>query len=361
MYFVAEEMREYMAKLGFHTVDEMVGRTDVLQISERAKSHWKAGQLDLSALLYQVQGSRTKQTDQDLRIEETFDLRELLPKVEKSINEKESVELEYTIKNTDRVVGTIIGSEISKKYGENGLKDETIKLKFTGHAGQSFGAFVPKGMTLSCVGDVNDYFGKGLSGGKLVAIAPIKGAQEKNVIAGNVCLYGATSGTAYINGRAGERFAVRNSGANVVVEGIGDHGCEYMTGGRVVILGDVGKNFAAGMSGGIAYVLPTDEEKFLKSCNTEMIEFERLEDKNEIEAVRSMIIKHLEHTESTIALDILAKWNQFLPKIIKVVPTDYKAMIEKISYHKFQGLTEETAAMQAFVEATGTKELAISK
>ncbi|QCR33401.1 glutamate synthase large subunit [Lysinibacillus sp. SGAir0095] len=361
MYFVAEEMREYMAKLGFRTVDEMVGRTDVLQISDRAKAHWKAGQLDLSALLYQVQGARTKQTDQDLRIEETFDIRELLPKVEKSINEKEAIELEYSIKNTDRVVGTIIGSEISKKYGENGLKDETIKLNFTGHAGQSFGAFVPKGMTLSCVGDVNDYFGKGLSGGKLVAIAPIKGAQEKNVIAGNVCLYGATSGTAYINGRAGERFAVRNSGANVVVEGIGDHGCEYMTGGRVVILGDVGKNFAAGMSGGIAYVLPTDVEKFKESCNTEMIEFERLEDKNEIEALRSMIIKHLELTESTIALDVLAKWDQFVRKVVKVVPTDYKAMIDKISYHKFQGLTEETAAMQAFVEATGAKELAISK
>lgn len=361
MTFVAEEIREYMAKLGFRTIEEMVGRTDVLQISERAKSHWKASQLDLSALLYQVQGVRTKQTNQDLRINETFDVRELLPKVENSIKEKERVELEYTIKNTDRVVGTIIGSEISKKYGEKGLKDGTITLKFTGHAGQSFGAFVPRGMALSCVGDVNDYFGKGLSGGKLVAIAPIKGEQEKNVIAGNVCLYGATSGTAYINGRAGERFAVRNSGANVVVEGIGDHGCEYMTGGRVVILGDVGKNFAAGMSGGTAYVLPTDEASFKEKCNTEMIQLERLEDKAEIEAVRSMIIKHLEHTESTIALDILAKWDYFVKKFIKVVPTDYKAMVEKINYHRFQGLTEDGAAMQAFVETTGVKELAISK
>lgn len=361
MRFVAEEMREYMAALGFRTIEEMVGRTDVLQVSERAKSHWKASQLDLSALLYQVQGTRTKQTNQDLRIDETFDIRELLPKVENSIKEKEPIELQYEIKNTDRVVGTIIGSEISKKYGEKGLNDETIKLKFTGHAGQSFGAFVPRGMTLSCVGDVNDYFGKGLSGGKLVAIAPIKGEQERNVIAGNVCLYGATSGTAYINGRAGERFAVRNSGANVVVEGIGDHGCEYMTGGRVVILGDVGKNFAAGMSGGVAYVLPSNEADFKEKCNMEMIQFERLEDKTEIEAVRSMIIKHLEHTESTIALDILAKWEQFVPKFVKVVPTDYKAMLEKINYHKFQGLTESQSAMQAFVETTGAKELAISK
>lgn len=361
MRFVAEEMREYMAQLGFRTVEEMVGRTDVLQVSDRAKQHWKASQLDLSSLLYQVQGTRTKQKDQDLRIEETFDVRELLPKVEKSIAEKEKVELEYPIKNTDRVVGTIIGSEISRKYGDQGLKEGTIHLKFNGHAGQSFGAFAPKGMTLSCVGDVNDYFGKGLSGGKLVAIAPIKGKQEKNVIAGNVCLYGATSGSVFINGRAGDRFAVRNSGANVVVEGIGDHGCEYMTGGRVVILGDVGKNFAAGMSGGIAYVLPTDAAEFKSKCNMEMIQFERLEDKQEIEEVRSLIIKHLEHTDSSSALDILANWDQFVAKFVKVVPTDYKKMVDKINHHKFQGLTDEGAAMQAFVETTGSKELAISK
>ncbi|RKQ17239.1 glutamate synthase large subunit [Ureibacillus endophyticus] len=360
MRFIAEEMREYMAKLGFRTVDEMVGRTDVLQVSDRAKSHWKASQLNLSSLLYQVEGVRTKQRPQDLQIEETFDLSVLLPKVENSIRDKERIELEYEIKNTDRVMGTIIGSEISKKYGEKGLKDETITLKFTGHAGQSFGAFAPRGLTLSCVGDVNDYFGKGLSGGKLVAIAPIKGEQEKNVIAGNVCLYGATSGTAYINGRAGDRFAVRNSGANIVVEGIGDHGCEYMTGGRVVILGDAGKNFAAGMSGGIAYVLPTDENEFKENCNTEMVEFEQLSDKSEIEAVRSMIIKHLEHTESSLALDILAKWDSFVPKFIKVVPTDYKVMLEKIEYHKFQGLEESEAAMQAFVDQTSGKELAIT-
>ncbi|KGR78186.1 glutamate synthase large subunit [Ureibacillus manganicus] len=357
MKFVAEEMREYMAKLGFRTVEEMVGRTDVLQVSKRAKKHWKASQIDLSSLLYQVKGTKTKQQDQDLQIDDTLDMRVLLAKVEKSIKEKVKVELEYEIKNTDRVVGTIIGSEITRKYGEEGLKENTITLKFSGHAGQSFGAFAPRGLTLSVIGDVNDYFGKGLSGGKLVAIAPIKGEQEKNVIAGNVCLYGATSGTAFINGRAGERFAVRNSGANIVVEGIGDHGCEYMTGGRVVILGDVGKNFAAGMSGGIAYVLPTDEANLKASCNMEMVQFEKLTEKEEISLVRSMIIEHLEQTDSTIALDILAKLNQFVPKFIKVVPTDYQTMIEKINRHKLIGLTEDDAAMQAFIETTGAKEV----
>lgn len=358
MRFVAEEMRELMAKLGFRTVEEMVGRTDVLQVSKRAGEHWKAGQLDLTSLLYQVQGTgvKTKQQEQDLQIDETLDMRVLLGKVKKSIKEKEKVELEYEIKNTDRVVGTIIGSVITRKYGEKGLKEDTITIKFNGHAGQSFGAFAPSGLTLSVNGDVNDYFGKALSGGKLVSIAPIKGEQEKNVIAGNVCLYGATGGTAFINGRAGERFAVRNSGANVVVEGIGDHGCEYMTGGRVVILGDVGKNFAAGMSGGIAYVLPTNEDEFTAKCNMEMIQLERLKDRAEISLVRSMIIQHLEHTDSTIALDILAKWEQFVPKFIKVVPTDYQTMIEKINRHKLVGLNEDDAAIQAFMETTGAKE-----
>ena len=227
MRFVAEEVREYMAILGFRTVEEMVGRTDILEVSERAKAHWKASQLDLSKLLHQVEGTRTKQREQDHKIDESFDMRELLPKVSEAIAEKKKVTLEYPIKNTDRVMGTIVGSEISRKYGEAGLPEDTITLNFTGHAGQSFGAFTPKGMTMTCTGDVNDYFGKGLSGGKVVAISPIKGEKELDVIAGNVCLYGATSGSAFLNGRAGHRFAVRNSGANIVVEGIGDHGCEY--------------------------------------------------------------------------------------------------------------------------------------
>jgi glutamate synthase (NADPH) large chain len=360
MRFVAEEMREYMSILGFRTVEEMVGRTDVLQVSERAKKHWKASQLDLSALLHQMQGVRTKQKQQNHQIEESFDIRELLPKVKAAIEEKQPIELSYPIKNTDRVMGTIVGSEISRKYGEKGLPDNTIQLKFTGHAGQSFGAFTPRGMSMSVVGDVNDYFGKGLSGGKVVAIAPIKGEQEKNVIAGNVCLYGATSGQAFINGRAGHRFGVRNSGANIVVEGIGDHGCEYMTGGKIVILGDVGQNFAAGMSGGIGYVLPTDEQQFKAQCNTEMIQFEKLTDAQEIEMVRQLVIKHLEETDSTYALDILAKWEQFVPKFIKVVPSDYKAILEKIAQHKLNGLTDENAAMQAFMETTESQKKLVS-
>lgn len=360
MRFVAEEMREYMAMLGFRTVEEMVGRTDVLEISHRAKAHWKASQLDLSTLLHQVEGTRTKKREQDHKIEESLDIRELLPKVTEAIEERKPVQLSYPIKNTDRVVGTIIGSEISRKYGELGLAEDTITLHFTGHAGQSFGAFTPRGMTMTCTGDVNDYFGKGLSGGKVAAIAPIKGEKELDVIAGNVCLYGATSGSAFINGRAGHRFAVRNSGANIVVEGIGDHGCEYMTGGRIVILGDVGQNFGAGMSGGIAYVLPSDEESFKKQCNMEMIQFEKLDSKEEQEIVRALIIEHLNTTESNKALDILAKWNEVVERFVKVVPADYKAMLEKISSFKTKGLTDDQAAMQAFISSTGQKELAVS-
>ena len=210
------------------------------------------------------------------------------------------------------------------------------------------------------IGDVNDYFGKGLSGGKVVAIAPIKGEQESNVIAGNVCLYGATSGQAFINGRAGHRFGVRNSGANIVVEGIGDHGCEYMTGGKIVVLGDVGQNFGAGMSGGIGYILPSDEAYFKAQCNMEMIQFEKLEDASETEQVRQLIIKHLEETDSSYALDVLAKWEQMVPKFVKVVPTDYKAIIEKIERHKLNGLTDDNAAMQAFVEVTESQKKLVS-
>ena len=212
---------------------------------------------------------------------------------------------------------------------------------------------------MTCTGDVNDYFGKGLSGGKVVAIAPIKGTKESDVIAGNVCLYGATSGSAFINGRAGHRFAVRNSGANIVVEGIGDHGCEYMTGGHIVILGDAGQNFGAGMSGGIAYVLPSDVEQFKANCNMEMIEFGQIETKEEQEIVRNLIIEHLQSTESNKALDVLAAWEKFLPQFVKVVPTDYQVMLEKINRFKTKGLTDEQAAMEAFVSTTGNKELAL--
>ncbi|OCS85607.1 glutamate synthase large subunit [Caryophanon tenue] len=360
MRFIAQEMREIMASLGFRTVEEMVGRTDVLQISERAQAHWKASQLDLSKLLHQVDGVRTKQEEQNHFIAESFDMTRLFDAVQPAIQNGEQVELSFPIKNTDRVVGTIVGSEISRKYGEKGLPEDTLKLHFTGPAGQSFGAFIPRGMTMTCTGDVNDYFGKGLSGGKLAAIAPIKGEQEKNVIGGNVCLYGATSGKVFMNGRAGHRFAVRNSGAHVVVEGIGDHGLEYMTGGKVVILGDAGKNFAAGMSGGIAYVLPTNAESFKAVCNMEMIRFEQLELDVEKEVVRQLIIEHLNMTGSNKALDVLADWDNTVKRFVKVVPTDYQDMLDQMEYFKMQGATEKEAALQAFAKATGTQYAASS-
>lgn len=251
MYFVAQEVREIMAELGFRTIDEMVGRVDVLTVSERAKTHWKAKHLDLSRLLHQVDGPRTCGQGQTHRMEETLDYTAILPAVQPALENREPVALELTIRNVHRTVGAMTGREISKRYGEEGLPDDTIRLRFTGSAGQSFAAFVPKGMTLELVGDANDYVGKGLSGGKVIVRPPDEApfAAADNVIIGNVAFYGATGGEAYIRGRAGERFCVRNSGVHAVVEGVGDHGCEYMTGGRVVILGSVGKNFAAGMSG----------------------------------------------------------------------------------------------------------------
>lgn len=356
MRFVAEEVREYMALLGFRTVDEMVGRTDLLEVSDRAKSHWKAQQLDLSVLLYQVSGDRTCKQKQDHQLEKSFDMRELMPRVEKAIINRTKVDLQYKIANTDRVVGTIIGSEISKKYGASGLPDDSITLRFNGAAGQSFGAYIPQGMTMFVEGDVNDYFGKGISGGKLVVTSPLSGTSEQNVIAGNVALYGATDGAVFINGRAGERFAVRNSGADVVVEGIGDHGCEYMTGGRAVILGDVGKNFGAGMSGGIAYVLVEDIEQFKFKCNKEMIGFEKLQSKEETHSVRQLIMDHYYYTRSTKAMNILDNWNEMVQKVVKVVPNDYKMMLEKIAAFKKDGLTEDDAAMKAFL-STSTKQV----
>ena len=350
MRFVAEEVRELMAELGFRTVEEMVGRTDVLQISERAKAHWKAKHLDLSTLLYQPEGARTFQTPQNHKIDESLDMKEILPAVQPALDDQIPVDITLPITNVNRVVGTIVGSEISKRYGEEGLPEETITLRFTGSAGQSFGAFIPNGMSLHLTGDVNDYLGKGLSGGKLIVKAPAESSFEAsdNVIAGNVALIGATSGEAYINGRAGERFAVRNSGVNVVVEGIGDHGLEYMTGGRVVILGEVGKNFGAGMSGGIAYVLADDREAFKALCNPEMIEFESLETENDIGEVWEMVLSHYIYTGSAKAAYVLENWEELAEKFVKIIPKDYKRMMKSIEEQKQAGLTDEQAVMSAF-------------
>ncbi|WP_088050269.1 glutamate synthase large subunit [Virgibacillus dakarensis] len=350
MYYIAQEVREIMAQLGFRTVDEMVGRTDVLAVSDRAKAHWKAKFLDLSTLLFQVDGSRTCQREQNHHLEESLDLREILPAVKPALTFKQRVDLTYPIKNTHRVTGTIVGSEVSKCYGEAGLPEDTITLRFSGSAGQSFGAYIPKGMSLLLTGDANDYVGKGLSGGKVVVSSPTaaKLSESNNVIIGNVAFYGATSGEAYINGFAGERFAVRNSGANIVVEGIGDHGCEYMTGGRVVILGDVGKNFAAGMSGGIAYILAKDLAQFKQLCNKEMVEFESLTAEQEREEVKQMVENHYRYTRSKKAAYVLYAWNECVKNLVKVIPKDYKRMLEKIDAYKNDGLSDEKAAMHAF-------------
>jgi glutamate synthase (NADPH/NADH) large chain len=259
------------------------------------------------------------------------------------------------ITNVNRVAGTIVGSEITKLFGEAGLPEDTVKLRFTGSAGQSFGAFIPNGMTLYLTGDANDYIGKGLSGGKIIVKAhePDKLFTAGSVIAGNVAFYGSTSGEAYVSGRAGERFAVRNSGADIVVEGIGDHGCEYMTGGRVVILGDTGKNFGAGMSGGIAYVLADNESDFVAIANGEMVSFESLTDKDEINQVKTLVQNHFKYTESAKANYVLENWGEVVNRFIKVIPNDFKRMIEKIEEQKADGLTDEEAAMRAFQANAG--------
>lgn len=261
------------------------------------------------------------------------------------------MEASFSIKNTDRVAGTIAGSEITAKYGEEGLPEDTINLHFTGSAGQSFGAFIPAGMTMTVTGDANDYVGKGLSGGKVIVRAPEETTIDAshNVIAGNVSFYGATNGEAYIHGYAGERFAVRNSGAKIVVEGVGDHGCEYMTGGRVVILGNVGKNFAAGMSGGIAYVRPDDVPAFRALTNATLIQFEEITDLGEQEEVKDLIINHLDYTNSEKAAFILKHWKEEVKKFVKVIPADYKLMLQQIQWFKEQGLSAEDARYEAFM------------
>lgn len=354
MRFVAQEMREIMAELGFRTVNEMIGRTDVLE-QKAAAGHWKAKGLDLSALLWQPEVPDTVGKfccrDQYHALEKSLDRQVLLKLCRPALECGEKVEARMPIKNTNRVVGTILGHEVTKKYGGEGLPEDTIRLYFDGSAGQSFGAFVPKGTTMTLEGDANDYFGKGLSGGKLIAFPPAEASfvPEENIIIGNVSLYGATSGEAYIRGVAGERFCVRNSGVSAVVEGVGDHGCEYMTGGRVVVLGITGRNFAAGMSGGIAYVLDEDGT-FLMRCNREMVHIEALEEAGEIGEVREMVQKHLLYTGSERAAFVLGNWDLIVTKFVKVIPKDYKRMIQAIKQAHQMGLSGDEAIMAAFEE-----------
>lgn len=352
MTFVAQDLREIMAELGFRTIEEMVGRTDCLD-AVQASTHWKKQGVDLSSLLHtpaMPEGStRFRSKHQNHGLEETLDMTHLLDIAAPALESGTAVEASLPITNVNRAVGTILGSELTRKYGAAGLPDDTIKLYFTGSAGQSLGAFVPKGITITVEGDSNDYVGKGLSGGKLIIRPSRKAtfAAEDNIIIGNTALYGATGGEAYVSGIAGERFAVRNSGANVVVEGVGDHGCEYMTGGRVVVLGETGRNFAAGMSGGIAYVYDPDST-FIKRCNLEMVLLERVEEADEIAELHGLITRHTELTDSNAGRTILDSWDQALPKFARVIPKDYKRMMEQIRKVEQNGLTGEAALMAAF-------------
>jgi glutamate synthase (ferredoxin) len=356
MRFIAQEVRELMAELGFRTIDEMIGRTDLLETSKAVK-HWKAKGVDLSPLLYQPQVDesvgRYCSTQQDHGLELSLDMRELLSAAQPALENGTKVNGTFPICNTNRVVGTILGSEVTRKYGAKGLPEDTINFHFVGSAGQSFGAFVPKGITLSLEGDANDYVGKGLSGGKLIVSPSPKSTfkAEENIIIGNTAFYGATSGEAYIRGVAGERFCVRNSGVSVVIEGVGDHGCEYMTGGRVVVIGKTGRNFAAGMSGGIAYVLDEDNDLHLRT-NYEMVMAERLaeQDAEEIASVKEMIAKQVQYTNSSNAQNILDNWDAYVTKFVKVIPKDYKRMLEAIDRVKKSGLSDEEAVLVAFEE-----------
>ena len=357
MRFIAQDLREHMARLGLRTVDEMVGRTDLLRRREGLKNR-HADRVDLSAILNNPFASQDEKVIfdpaavYDFKLQETLDERILLKKLRDAMDHGEKKRLKVKVGNTDRAFGTILGSELTRKFGVS-LEPDTYLVECTGTGGQSFGAFIPKGLTLELTGDSNDYFGKGLSGGKLI-VHPPKNAPyrpEANVIVGNVALYGATSGEAYINGKAGERFCVRNSGANAVVEGVGEHGCEYMTGGRVVILGPTGKNFAAGMSGGIAYVL--DEKRNLyKNLNKEMISIEMVETKAEAETLRGMIEEHVKHTDSPKGREVLENFEQYLPNFKKIIPNDYKRMMRLSAKLEERGMSPEQAQIEAFYEST---------
>jgi len=326
--FLAQEVRESMARLGFRTMAEMIGRVDRLDVKP-ALDHWKARGLDLSAILYQpavpAEVPRRKVREQDHGLERSLDAMTILPACRPAVEDRKPVELALPIRNVNRSVGTILGSEITRRWGGPGLPDDTIRLHFSGSAGQSFGAFVPRGITMVLEGDANDYWGKGLSGGQLIAYPP-RGSTflaEANIIIGNVALYGATSGEAYVRGVAGERFCVRNSGVHAVVEGVGDHGCEYMTGGRVVVLGRAGRNFAAGMSGGLAFVLDRDGD-FKRRCNLGMVDLEPLDQAEDISLVRGLIRRHVDLTGSPHGARILTEWVDLQPRFVKITPRDFK-------------------------------------
>ncbi len=347
--FIAQEVRELMAKLGFRSMDEMIGRADRLDM-RKAVDHWKARGLDYSSILYRPEVgpdvATRKVREQDHGLEKALDWTTIIPLCRPALERREPVSLRLPIRNVNRTVGTLLGYEITTRYGAEALPDDTIRIYFTGSAGQSFGAFVPRGITLTLEGDSNDYLGKGLSGGKIIVFPPLDSlfVPEKNILVGNVVLYGATSGEAYFRGLAGERFAVRNSGARAVVEGVGDHGCEYMTGGRVVVIGETGRNFAAGMSGGVAYVLDEGGD-FKVRCNLNMVDLEPLIADEDVEEVKELLRRHVRYTQSTVAERVLHQWDTLQPKFVKVMPKDYKRVINAIKRAQMEGIPWEQAAM----------------
>ena len=357
MRFIAAELREYMAKLGCKTIDEMVGRSDLLKVRDDLSGREK--EIDLSKILNNPFADQKKKVIfdpkqvYDFELEKSKDITVLLKQLGPALEKQQRRSIDVEVTNTDRSFGTIFGSEITKKYGGEGLPEDTFIVKCSGAGGQSFGAFIPKGLTLELVGDSNDYFGKGLSGGKLVVYAPagVKYKKDENIIIGNVALYGATSGKAFISGVAGERFCVRNSGASAVVEGVGDHGCEYMTGGRVVVLGKTGKNFAAGMSGGIAYVLDEDNDLYTR-MNKEMVFSEEISNKYDVMELKDMIKEHVALTNSEKGKAILDNFSEYLPKFKKVIPYDYNRMLMAIVQMEEKGLSSEQAQIEAFYANT---------
>jgi glutamate synthase domain-containing protein 3 len=341
MRFIAEETREIMAELGMRRIDELVGRTDLLEVEE-AVDHYKAKGLDLSRILVRPEvpegGALRAVGKPELDMSCYID-GELIDKSKDALESggKNKAAISREIRNCNRTVGATLSYEVSKRYGSAGLPEDTITVDFSGSAGQSFGAFLAKGITFRLEGDSNDYLGKGLSGGRIILYPPKRSrfTARRNIVTGNVNLFGATGGEVFINGMAGERFAVRNSGATAVVEGVGDHGCEYMTGGRVIILGGTGVNFAAGMSGGIAYVLD-ENQLFDTRCNLEMVDVEPVVDAEDIDFMKGYIARHVEYTGSRFGAEVLENWEEFLPAFVKVMPLDYRLALERIKEREWQ-------------------------
>ena len=352
MMFIAEELREIMAKCGVRTVEELVGHTEFLHVRDKQITE-RASKIDMSRILYNphIEEKETHfipEKTYDFKLQNTIDERILLKKFSQSLKAHKKQKIEINISSTDRTLGTILGSEITKLNG-NTLEEDTYIVKCNGGGGQSFGAFIPNGLTMELEGDSNDYFGKGLSGGKLVVYPP-RGSRfkpEENIIIGNVALYGATSGKAFINGVAGERFCVRNSGAVAVVEGVGDHGCEYMTGGTVLILGKTGKNFAAGMSGGIAYVLDENHDLYLR-VNKELVNIDTVSEKHDIFEIKKLLADHINATGSPLGRRILDNFPDYCEKFKKIMPIDYNHMLQSISQMEEKGMSREQAEIEAF-------------